>query len=205
MVLRFAERRIDRKVVYPLWLRCTQKNCSLDDCLANASNTNNTSACPYNFFTLHKVTPGTDTRIRVGDKIVLEFMPPSGHYPMSERSMYVTCNTTSHTCGISNTCNRLEQRFFTPYCQGNVIVIKAKGKTDGKLVSSMDILGFEFQLLPSQHFFENQCALGCNAETLKCSKERCLFFPNNLNTDIQATPSSQPMRCGKDMFQIQRM
>jgi len=201
--LRFDLNQNDLRVTYPLWLHCTQQRCALDNCLNNTS-PNHTRACPYNFFTLHKISNGnTDKRIRVGDEIALEFMPPDGHQPSSERGMYVTCNTTERTCGISSNCNSQEQGHFSPYCLGNVMIVRSNSKKVGKAVNSMDVLGFEFKLLPRETFLYDQCALGCDDETSQCFKQSCVFIPNFLggfgNLD------NRPVRCGKDMFRIQKV
>ena len=189
------------KVTHPQWLRCSQQRCSLDNCLANAPPDHATN-CSYNFFTLHKVNSNADKRIRVGDEIVLEFLPPEGHRPSSERSMYVTCNTTLRTCGISSTCNQQERGHFSPYCVGNVMIVRSNTKKLGKPVNSMDVVGFEFKLLAEETFFFDQCALGCDGKTSQCFKQSCIFIPNFLGGYVE---DDRPARCGKDMFQIQKI
>ena len=202
MALRFALNKIGSQAQHRLWLKCTEQHCSLDSCISNSSDIMTT--CPYSFFTLHKISSTNGThRVRVGDEMVLEFMPPSGH-PLAGRTLYVSCNPALQSCAISPNCTTEQERLTNPYCESNILKVKADGKSDGDLVTSMDIIGFEFRLMARQTFFKDQCALGCNHQTLQCLKERCIFIPNFLERPLQQQQQQPTMRCGKDMFQIQK-
>ena len=194
------------------WLSCTQQQCTVNSCPGARLNAQDTASCPFNIFTLHKLSAGLKSEpssavVRVGDIIVLEHRLLDGteEGEGQHKSLFVSCQPDTQVCSLSLQCTaNISDYNTTSQCRDNMLVVRAEGKQEGTPITHQDIIGFEY-ITDNGHnaFFNQQCAFGCDPVTKVCSKELCIH--TNFNTLGEDLSSSETPKCGKDMFLIQKL
>lgn len=188
------------------WLSCSDRQCTVNDCLGRNFRSHDLRRCPQNVFYLHKIRTGTARRqsgvVRVGDSIVLERRTG---FPPHAMSSYLFCNAETQVCSLSDICFNGQHNYNTTrFCREHVLIVKAEGKNDGDAITHLDLIGFEFEAIHDD-IFEQRCALGCNPATRVCSKKLCVFSNSNSLHSGRPTDAAVNRVCGKDMFFVQKL
>lgn len=189
------------------WLSCTQQQCSVNSCPGNLLKAADKETCPFNIFTLHKLSAGSMSElssavVRVGDTIVLEhrMMTETGE----EKSFFVSCDPSTLVCSLSLQCTaNIHDYNTTSQCRDNSMIVRAEGKEVGTPITHQDIIGFEYTV-DSHEFFTEQCAFGCDPLTNVCAKEQCVHTDFNSLGLTAGDSTGEAPKCGKDMFLIQK-
>ena len=194
------------------WLSCTQQQCTVNSCPGARLNTQDTASCPFNIFTLHKLSAGLKSEpssavVRVGDIIVLEhrLLDSAEEGEGQNKSFFVSCQQDTQVCSLSLQCTaNISDYNTTSQCRDNMLVVRAEGKQEGTPITHQDIIGFEIVTENHNQFFTEQGALRCDPTTKVCSREVCV--QNSFNSlGVDETSTGETQRCGQDLFTVQKL